>query len=91
MGCVLLDSKCLWLISGCGTFGGILRNIEDVSDVIDCLGGGNSKSFYFQPIFGEDEPILSNIFQRGWNHQLVVIVDGEKLVDEHFIEYLLNR
>ena len=23
------------------------------------------------PKIGEDEPILSNIFQRGWNHQLV--------------------
>ena len=24
----------------------------------------------FTPKFGEDEPILTNIFQRGWNHQL---------------------
>ena len=24
----------------------------------------------FSPLFGEDEPILTNIFQRGWfNHQ----------------------
>ena len=34
-----------------------------------CLGGGNSKIFWiFIPKIGEDEPILTNIFQRGWNH-----------------------
>ena len=28
--------------------------------------------FYFHPLFGEDEPILTHIFQVGWfNHQLV--------------------
>ena len=26
--------------------------------------------FYFQPLFGVKIPILTNIFQRGWNHQL---------------------
>ena len=36
------------------------------------LGGGNSNMFYFSPRkLGEDEPILTHIFQRGWNHQLV--------------------
>ena len=29
-----------------------------------------SKSFMFIPIW-EDEPILTNMFQMGWNHQLV--------------------
>ena len=29
------------------------------------LGGGNSNIFYVQPLFGEDEPILTNIFQMG--------------------------
>ena len=30
------------------------------------------KYFLFSPLLGEDEPILTNIFQRGWfNHQLV--------------------
>ena len=24
----------------------------------------------FSPLFGEDEPILTHIFQRGWNHLL---------------------
>ncbi len=28
------------------------------------------KYFLFSPLFGEDEPILTNIFERGWNHQL---------------------
>ena len=28
--------------------------------------------FIFTPKIGEDEPILTNIFQMGWNHQLVV-------------------
>ena len=27
--------------------------------------------FIFTPKIGEDEPILTNIFQMGWNHQLV--------------------
>ena len=31
-----------------------------------CLGGGNSNIFFmFNPKIGEDEPILTNIFQRG--------------------------
>ena len=34
--------------------------------------------FIFIPNFGEDEPILTNMFQRGWfNHQLV-FVEGSK-------------
>jgi len=38
-----------------------------------CLGGGNSNSFYVHPLFGEDEPNLTHIFQMGWfNHQPVV-------------------
>ena len=34
------------------------------------LLGGGFKYFLFSPLFGE-VPILTNIFQRGWNHQLV--------------------
>ena len=30
--------------------------------------------FIFTPKIGEDEPILTNIFQMGWNHQLVKMV-----------------
>ena len=34
------------------------------------LAGGNSNIFgIFIPNLGEDEPILSNIFQMDWNHQ----------------------
>ena len=34
------------------------------------LGGGNSNIFgIFIPNLGEDEPIVSNTFQMGWNHQ----------------------
>ena len=35
---------------------------------IGFLGGG-FKYFLFSPLFGEDEPILTHIFQMGWNHQ----------------------
>ena len=39
--------------------------------ILKTLGGGNSHIFgIFTPILGEDEPILTNIFQLGWNHQL---------------------
>ena len=46
------------------------------------LGGGNSNIFYFHPYLGKI-PILTNIFQRGWNHQLVFVVcfDGCFLTD----------
>ena len=37
--------------------------------VMKLLGGGNSNIFYFH--LGEDSN-LTNIFQRGWNHQLVM-------------------
>ena len=31
--------------------------------------------FYVHPIFGEDEPILTHIFQMRWfNHQLLVLL-----------------
>ena len=31
---------------------------------------GCFKYVLFSPLFGEDEPNLTNIFQMGWNHQL---------------------
>ena len=32
--------------------------------------GGGFKHFLFSPLFEEDEPILTHIFQMGWfNHQ----------------------
>ena len=36
----------------------------------ESLGGGSSNIFMFTPIWGND-PNLTNIFQRGWNHQPV--------------------
>ena len=33
-------------------------------------GWWNFKYFLFSTLFGEDEPILTKIFQMGWNHQL---------------------
>ena len=39
--------------------------------------GGGFKYFLFSPLFGEDEPILTNIFPMGWNHQLVNTFDEE--------------
>ena len=42
---------------------------------MDGLGSGKSLAggfiyFIFSPLFGEDEPNLTNIFEIGWNHQL---------------------
>ena len=34
------------------------------------LGGGFKHLFYFHPYLGK-VPILTNVFQRGWNHQLI--------------------
>ena len=34
--------------------------------------GGGFKYFYFQPYLGKWSN-LTNIFQRGWNHQLVIL------------------
>ena len=39
------------------------------------------KYFYVHPYLGKI-PILTNIFQRGWNHQLVMIDCPEWLVKE---------
>ena len=38
----------------------------------DSLGGGNSYIFYFHPYLGKRSNLIT-IFQRGWNHQLVVV------------------
>ena len=37
--------------------------------VLGKLGGGFQYFFNFHPYLGKI-PILTNIFQRGWNHQL---------------------
>ena len=38
--------------------------------------------FMFTAKFGEDEPILTNIFQGGWNHQLVVLDLFRKSIEQ---------
>ncbi len=46
------------------------KNCVDVQSINVLLGGGFKYFFMFIPIWGND-PILTNIFQMGWNHQLV--------------------
>ena len=43
--------------------------------------GGGFKYFYFYPYLGKI-PILTNIFQRGWNHQLVIVKQSPNFVKE---------
>ena len=45
-----------------------------ISNIYGNLGGG-FKYFLFSPLCGEDEPILTHIFQMGWNHQLEIFID----------------
>ena len=41
------------------------------------------KYLLFSPLFGEDEPILTHIFQMVWNHQLVILrITGVENVDQ---------
>ena len=49
-----------WILRGCWCLWCLLKKQQ--------LGGG-FKHFLFSPLFGEDS-YLTNIFQRGWNHQL---------------------
>ena len=41
----------------------------------------------FTPKIGEDEPILTNIFQRGWNHQLVSVAHLPNKKSKHLRIY----
>ena len=53
--------------------GCISKIIIQHSSILPLLGGGNSNIFgMFTPKIEEDEPILTHIFQMGWNHQLVM-------------------
>ena len=60
------------------------RSLAGLQLIKDDLGGGNSNICYFHPYLGKI-PILTNIFQRGWNHQLVILV-GERNPAKQFIE-----
>ena len=54
---------CFWDYSMISQFKAIMLHSD--------LGSG-FKHFYFHPYLGKI-PILTNIFQRGWNHQLVIV------------------
>ena len=47
-----------------------LAGVFDLIRMVSFRGGGNSNIFYFHPYLGKIS-ILTNIFQMGWNHQLV--------------------
>ncbi len=47
---------------------GVFRKTRQIGAEDGWLGGGNSNIFYFHPYLGKI-PILTNIFQMGWNHQ----------------------
>ena len=49
-----------------------------------------SKIFYFHPYLGKI-PNLTNIFQRGWNHQLDNLRDLWQLVFKYFLDVFLPR
>ena len=71
-GCMLLGSHQagLWLAAALTRLGGLQEIRWEISRWL-WLGGGNSNIFYFHPYLGKI-PILTNIFQTGWNHQLVM-------------------
>ncbi len=49
----------------------------------DDLGGGNSTYFLFSPRNLGKIPILTNRFQMGWNHQLVISDDPGVATNAH--------
>ena len=54
------------------------------------LGGGFNFFFLCSPLFGEDELILTHIFQMGWfNHQLVNCLKRETKPPRVFDQHLL--
>ena len=52
-------------------FGNVMPDASFFHSSIGCLDGG-FKHFYFHPYLGKT-PILTNIFQVGWNRQLVLV------------------
>ena len=48
-----------------------MKNLEKGYDKTTSLGGGNSKIFYFSPLFGEDFQFDKIFFKGVENHQLV--------------------
>ena len=73
--------KCFWKNTGFLVGSGRLEREKFIAGLLGGSGpmtckwliamlGGGFKYFLFSPLFGEDEPILTDIFQRDWNHQL---------------------
>ena len=48
-----------------GSMGFFHPNIQTIYNLV-----GGFKYFLCSTLLGEEEPILTNIFQLGWNHQL---------------------
>ncbi len=61
--------------------------------MFNCNGvlGGGSKYFLFSPRTLGKIPILTNIFQMGWNHQLVFTYNLILLLHPRKLTYLLGQ
>ena len=63
-----------WMFSVCAAFHFFRIELTWTMQKNTVLGGGNSNIFYVHPYLGKWS-ILTSIFQMGWNHQLVDLVD----------------
>ena len=50
--------------------------------------GGGVKHFLFSHLLGEKIPMLTNIFQMGWNHQLVDVWTIKSMEVNQFVQWL---
>ena len=77
---VLCCGQSVWTWKRCGQHWGHPARLQKIGPIKVCGSGGFcflivhwvvvSNIFYFHPYLGKI-PILTNIFQMGWNHQLV--------------------
>ena len=53
---------------------------------------GGFRYYLFSPLLGEDEPILTHIFQLGWNHQLDILPICSRYVSPifHVVQYIFD-
>ena len=72
---IFVDGIIQWFIYIHRIYGSLVR---DPKKTHLYLGGGNSNIFIFQPYLGKI-PILTNIFQLGWNHQPVIFCSANLL------------
>ena len=66
---------CLRLTQACQTLAEKKKKIGPFV-ALAFLGGGFNDIFYFQPYLEKMNPILTYIFQMGWNHQLDFLGHG---------------